>query len=41
MGELVAMRRRCLRPLSRGGRISFLFYIYFMTLITGRLIEAA
>lgn len=38
---LVAMRRRCPRPLSRGGRISFLFYIYFGTLITGRLIEAA
>ena len=38
---LVAMRRRRSLPLSRGGRVSFLFYIYFGTLITGRLIEAA
>ena len=37
---LVGRGKRCPRPLSRGGRFPFLFYIYFGTLISGRLIEA-
>ena len=37
---LVGRGKRCPRPFSIGGRFPFLFYIYFGTLISGRLVEA-